>query len=98
MGTLIISGDRRSGHPRFQQPALVARRRQPCSSCYFRYGRTGQGSTVPRRRRGAGSSARGPPTSYRAYRQRRDKQAKWERRYRRERPLESRRQERDKGK
>ena len=27
-----------------------------------------------------------PPDSYRAYRERRDRQAKWERRYRRERP------------
>ena len=53
---------------------------------------------------GRGSPA-GPPTpsgsgalpdSYRAYRERRDRQAKWERRYRRERPFETRRQEREK--
>ncbi|MEU6085852.1 hypothetical protein ABZ865_03425 [Streptomyces sp. NPDC047085] len=36
------------------------------------------------------------PDSYRAYRERRDRQAKWERRYRRERPLETRRQQREK--
>ncbi|MEV1064154.1 hypothetical protein [Streptomyces sp. NPDC050263] len=45
--------------------------------------------------------AQGPgpaPTSYKAYRERRDTQAKWERRYRRERPLEYRRQERERGK
>ncbi|MFG3657147.1 hypothetical protein [Streptomyces sp. NPDC047706] len=35
------------------------------------------------------------PTTYRAYRDRRDQQARWERRYRRERPLESRRQQRE---
>jgi hypothetical protein len=34
------------------------------------------------------------PTTYQAYRARRDQQAKWERRYRRERPMETRRQER----
>jgi hypothetical protein len=43
--------------------------------------------------------ASGPmPGSSRAYRDRRDRQAKWERRYRRERPFESRRQAREKGK
>ncbi|MFG2358514.1 hypothetical protein [Streptomyces sp. NPDC048521] len=36
------------------------------------------------------------PDSYRAYRERRDRQAKWERRYRRERPFEARRQQQDK--
>ena len=42
-----------------------------------------------------GGPAPGPaPGSYRAYRERRDQQAKWERRYRRERPFETRRQER----
>ncbi|MFF9085067.1 hypothetical protein ACF1BE_01315 [Streptomyces sp. NPDC014991] len=38
-----------------------------------------------------------PPDSYRTYRERRDRQAGWERRYRRERPVEARRQEREKG-
>ncbi|MEU2222370.1 MULTISPECIES: hypothetical protein [unclassified Streptomyces] len=37
-----------------------------------------------------------PPDSYRAYRERRDRQAGWERRYRRERPFEARRQQREK--
>ncbi|GHI08248.1 hypothetical protein AQI88_06075 [Streptomyces cellostaticus] len=52
---------------------------------------------------GRGSPAAPPPSgpgalpdSYRAYRERRDRQAKWERRYRRERPFETRRQEREK--
>nr|WSY55467.1 hypothetical protein OG999_38665 [Streptomyces sp. NBC_00886] len=45
-----------------------------------------------------GSSSGATPSSYRAYRDRRDKQAKWERRYQRERPLESRRQAREKSK
>lgn len=45
-----------------------------------------------------GSSSGTTPSSYRAYRDRRDKQAKWERRYQRERPLESRRQAREKSK
>ncbi|TXS45176.1 hypothetical protein EAO75_19950 [Streptomyces sp. uw30] len=48
---------------------------------------------------GGGASSAGPmPSDYRAYRDRRDMQAKWERRYRRERPMESRRQEREKSK
>ncbi|MFC5220399.1 hypothetical protein [Streptomyces coerulescens] len=48
---------------------------------------------------GAGAGSGGPmPGDYRSYRDRRDMQAKWERRYRRERPLESRRQEREKSK
>ncbi|MFI1162991.1 hypothetical protein ACH4UM_05095 [Streptomyces sp. NPDC020801] len=60
---------------------------------YVQYGR-GTSSTS--------SSARGAPpgpapATYRAYRDRRDQQAKWERRYRRERPFETRRQQRDKG-
>ncbi|UUU34443.1 hypothetical protein JIX56_33925 [Streptomyces sp. CA-210063] len=62
---------------------------------YVRYGRTGGGSAAP----SSGSpSGGGPaqPASYRAYRDRRDQQAKWERRYRRERPLETRRQDRKK--
>ncbi|MFE2263822.1 hypothetical protein [Streptomyces griseosporeus] len=43
-----------------------------------------------------GTSAGAAPATYQAYRARRDQQARWERRYRRERPLESRRQERQK--
>jgi uncharacterized membrane protein len=60
---------------------------------YARYGRTWGGSSAAAPSGTSGSPAR-PDTSYRAYRQRRDQQAKWERRYRRERPLEARRQER----
>lgn len=58
---------------------------------YMQYGR-GTSSTPTR----GGSSSGVMPSDYRAYRERRDKQAKWERRYRRERPFESRRQEREK--
>ncbi|MEE1766221.1 MULTISPECIES: hypothetical protein [unclassified Streptomyces] len=64
---------------------------------YVRYGRTGGGSAAS----SSGPPASGgsaQPASYRAYRDRRDQQAKWERRYRRERPFETRRQERDKSK
>ncbi|WP_031487378.1 hypothetical protein [Streptomyces bicolor] len=61
---------------------------------YLQYGR---GSSAPSGGAGGGSSSGGSmPSDYRAYRDRRDMQAKWERRYRRERPLESRRQEREK--
>ncbi|KOV50408.1 hypothetical protein ADL00_43945 [Streptomyces sp. AS58] len=56
---------------------------------YVRYGR-GASSTP------TSGAAAPPPATYRAYRDRRDTQAKWERRYRRERPLESRRQAREK--
>ena len=59
---------------------------------YTQYGR-GASSTPSSR---GGSSSGVMPSDYRAYRERRDKQAKWERRYRRERPFESRRQEREK--
>ena len=61
---------------------------------YVRYGRTGEARRRPRQdpRRAAAR----PPASYRAYRDRRDQQAKWERRYSRERPSETRRQARDK--
>jgi hypothetical protein len=44
----------------------------------------------------AGPAGGAAPTSYKAYRERRDTQAKWERRYRRERPFEARRQAREK--
>ncbi|MEV7070785.1 hypothetical protein ACIQJT_14895 [Streptomyces sp. NPDC091972] len=59
---------------------------------YMQYGRGGASASS------GGSSGGGSgavPGSYRAYRDRRDKQAKWDRRYRRERPLESRRQARE---
>jgi hypothetical protein len=61
---------------------------------YMQYGRSSSQTSSSR-----GSSSTGvSPATYQAYRQRRDMQAKWERRYRRERPLEARRQEREKGK
>ena len=62
---------------------------------YVQYGRGGASSPSSP----AGGSAPGPaPGSYRAYRERRDQQARWERRYRRERPFEARRQDREKSK
>ncbi|MET9828706.1 hypothetical protein ABZ078_05235 [Streptomyces sp. NPDC006385] len=61
---------------------------------YLRYGRDSAASSGGA---GGGASSSGAmPADYRAYRNRRDTQAKWERRYRRERPLEARRQEREK--
>ncbi|MGW2778138.1 hypothetical protein ACWC4C_37505 [Streptomyces olivaceoviridis] len=56
---------------------------------YATHGRGSPGATPP-----AGPGA--PPDSYQAYRDRRDRQAEWERRYRRERPVEARRQAREK--
>ena len=61
---------------------------------YLQYGRDSSSASSPGS--GGGSASEAVPQSYKAYRQRRDTQAKWERRYRRERPLESRRQEREK--
>ncbi|MEU6776463.1 hypothetical protein [Streptomyces sp. NPDC046759] len=58
---------------------------------YATHGRGSPGTPPP-----AGVGAPSPPENYRAYRQRRDRQARWERRYRRERPFEARRQEREK--
>ncbi|MGW1210177.1 hypothetical protein ACWD5F_11115 [Streptomyces sp. NPDC002499] len=59
---------------------------------YLQYGRSGTAS----RSASSGGSSGSMPQTYQAYRRRRDEQARWERRYRRERPLESRRQTRDK--
>ncbi|MCI3270230.1 hypothetical protein [Streptomyces cylindrosporus] len=64
---------------------------------YMQYGRDGSASRSSSSG-GSSSSSGSMPATYQAYRKRRDMQAKWERRYRRERPLESRRQEREKGK
>ncbi|MFF4254798.1 hypothetical protein ACFY1L_26670 [Streptomyces sp. NPDC001663] len=68
---------------------------------YLQYGR----SSTPTSSSGGGAASSGGsssggamPATYQAYRKRRDMQAKWERRYRRERPMESRRQEREKSK
>jgi hypothetical protein len=61
---------------------------------YIRHGRTGGPPAAPTSGTPAGGAP--APADYRAYRARRDQQAKWERRYRRERPFETRRQEREK--
>ncbi|MER6573168.1 hypothetical protein ABT288_45275 [Streptomyces sp. NPDC001093] len=58
---------------------------------YATHGRGSPGTPPP-----AGAGTPPPPESYRAYRERRDRLAKWERRYRRERPFETRRQQREK--
>ncbi|GAA4087046.1 hypothetical protein [Streptomyces shaanxiensis] len=64
---------------------------------YLQYGRNASASGGGAAGAGGGSSSGGSmPSDYRAYRDRRDMQAKWERRYRRERPLEARRQQREK--
>jgi hypothetical protein len=60
---------------------------------YIRHGRVRGGSAASSP---SSSSSGAQPASYQAYRERRDQQAKWERRYRRERPFEARRQERQK--
>ena len=65
---------------------------------YTQYGRSGSTGRASQTPSSGGSSSGAMPGSYQAYRKRRDQQAKWERRYRRERPLESRRQEREKSK
>ena len=62
----------------------------------FVYTRYGRNSSSESSSASGEAPAGGVPQSYKAYRDRRDMQAKWERRYRRERPLEFRRQEREK--
>ncbi|NUQ99359.1 MAG: hypothetical protein HOY79_23340 [Streptomyces sp.] len=64
---------------------------------YTQYGRSGTKGGSASQSSG-GSSSGSTPATYQAYRKRRDMQAKWERRYARERPLESRRQQREKSK
>lgn len=66
---------------------------------YLQYGRSASAPSGGAGGGGGGAPSGGSmPADYRAYRERRDMQAKWERRYRRERPLETRRQEREKSK
>ncbi|MEU9052806.1 MULTISPECIES: hypothetical protein [unclassified Streptomyces] len=66
---------------------------------YLQYGRSASAPSGGAGGGGGGAPSGGSmPADYRAYRDRRDMQAKWERRYRRERPLETRRQEREKSK
>ncbi|MEU3253940.1 hypothetical protein [Streptomyces sp. NPDC006997] len=55
---------------------------------YLKHGRSKDAKAGP-------PPAGGTPGTYQAYRERRDRQARWERRYRRERPFESRRQQRE---
>ncbi|MBD0837188.1 MULTISPECIES: hypothetical protein [unclassified Streptomyces] len=62
---------------------------------YLQYGRGARPSSGSA---GGSSSGSFMPSSYQAYRKRRETQAKWERRYRREHPFETRRQERQKKK
>ncbi|MET7477899.1 hypothetical protein ABZT17_26520 [Streptomyces sp. NPDC005648] len=65
---------------------------------YLQYGRdSSSASSSSSSSSPGGSSSGSAPATYQAYRKRRDQQAKWERRYQRERPLESRRQQREKG-
>lgn len=98
MGTIVISGTvvlvvLGFGNPLWWLTAVIV---------LFLYLRYGQGafptSSSGGNPSGGGSAGggSGAPSSYRAYRDRRDKQARWERRYRRERPFESRRQAREK--
>ncbi|MEU2339241.1 hypothetical protein ABZ770_00155 [Streptomyces sp. NPDC006654] len=61
---------------------------------YIRYGRDSASAPSSGGSSGGGG---GMADDYKTYRARRDRQARWERRYRRERPLEVRRQQRDKG-
>jgi hypothetical protein len=87
MGTIVLSGTvvlvvMGFGNPLYWLAAVAV------LFLYVRYGRVA--SPTPRSGGGSGSM----PSDYRAYRQRRDMQAKWERRYRRERPMQSRRQDR----
>ncbi|MCQ9180776.1 hypothetical protein KMT30_17380 [Streptomyces sp. IBSBF 2953] len=98
MGTVVLSGAvvlvvLGFGNPLYWLAAVAV------LFVYVRYGLGPSAPSAP----SSPSAGRAPgaapaPTSYRAYRERRDTQAKWERRYRRERPLESRRQERERGK
>ncbi|GHD98025.1 hypothetical protein [Streptomyces alanosinicus] len=60
------------------------------------YATRGRGTPGTPPTTGTGMGTPPPPENYRAYRERRDRQARWERRYRRERPFETRRQEREK--
>ena len=60
---------------------------------YARYARGSSSASAPSPGPAPGSSA---ATTYQQYRDRRDQQVKWERRYRREHPFEARRQQREK--
>ncbi|MER6084330.1 hypothetical protein [Streptomyces sp. NPDC001833] len=64
----------------------------------FLYVQYGRGSSSASSSGGPSGGGGGTAGDYKTYRDRRDQQAKWERRYRRERPLEFRRQQKEKGK
>ncbi|WP_181805233.1 hypothetical protein [Streptomyces shenzhenensis] len=64
----------------------------------FLYVQYGRGSSSASSSGGSSGGGGGMAGDYKTYRDRRDQQAKWERRYRRERPLEFRRQQNEKGK
>ncbi|WP_369222262.1 hypothetical protein AB5J52_12735 [Streptomyces sp. R39] len=64
----------------------------------FLYVQYGRGSSSASSSGGSSGGGGGTAGDYKTYRDRRDQQAKWERRYRRERPLEFRRQQNEKGK
>ncbi|MDQ0683317.1 hypothetical protein QF032_002362 [Streptomyces achromogenes] len=89
MGTVVLSGTvvlvvLGFGHPLYWLVAVAV---------LFLYVRYGLGAAEPSSPPAPGPAPAAAPTSYKAYRERRDLQAKWERRYRRERPLRHRRDE-----
>ncbi|MDX3797400.1 hypothetical protein [Streptomyces sp. AK04-3B] len=92
MGTVVLSAAvvlvvLGFGHPLYWLAAVAV---------LFLYVRYGLGAAAPTSSSAPGQApgpAAATPTSYKAYRERRDLQAKWERRYRRERPLRHRRDE-----
>ncbi|MEU3618557.1 hypothetical protein ABZ725_40465 [Streptomyces sp. NPDC006872] len=101
MGTVVLSGTvvlvvLGFGNPLYWLAAVAV------LFLYVRYGldasSTSSSSPSPPSAPGPAQGTGPAPTSYKAYRERRDTQAKWERRYRRERPLEYRRQERERSK
>lgn len=94
MGTVVLSGAvvlvvLGFGNPLYWLAAVAV------LFLYVRHGLDASSPSSPSA--GPAPGAAPAPTSYKAYRRRRDTQARWERRYRRERPLESRRQERERG-
>ncbi|MGW0942328.1 hypothetical protein ACWD4O_07160 [Streptomyces sp. NPDC002623] len=97
MGTVVLSGTvvlvvLGFGNPLYWLAAVAV------LFLYVRYGLDASSTSSPPSAPGPAQGAGPAPTSYKAYRERRDTQAKWERRYRRERPLEYRRQERERSK
>ncbi|MBO7937007.1 MULTISPECIES: hypothetical protein [Streptomyces] len=92
MGTIVLTGTvvlvlLGFGNPLYWLAAVAL------LHLYVRHGRgpsttgTGTGTATKGTGTGTATAAGAAPTSYKAYRDRRDQQAKWERRYRRERGL-----------